>query len=107
MRLILMCFGLTLFLTLGVLVALFGGMIALWSVHRAWLERLVAAIRGSIVLLFFLVLVVVVTMAAVITIHPLVVVTMLCVASPAVAIVTPVTLSLIWRTFLLYCLLSA
>jgi hypothetical protein len=44
--------GLTLVLVLGVLVVLLGGMLALWSMRRAWLEFLVAAIRRSLVLLF-------------------------------------------------------
>ncbi len=50
--------GLMLVLIFGVLVALFEGMIALWSMRRAWLERLVTAIRRSIVLQFLLALVV-------------------------------------------------
>ena len=38
------------FVILGVLVALLGGVLALQPVHQAWLERLVAAIRGNLVL---------------------------------------------------------
>ncbi len=81
-------------LVLGVLVALFGGILALWflSVHRTWLECLVTAIRRSLVLLFLFGLAIVVMMTAVIAILPLVVVTMIRVALPAVAIVTPLTL---------------
>jgi hypothetical protein len=94
MHLILMFFVVDLMLVfiLGVLVALLGGMLAFWSVHRAWLERLVTAVRRSLVLLFLLVLVIVVTMTAVIAILPLVVVTMIPVALPAVATITPLTL---------------
>ncbi len=84
MRLILTFFvvSLTLVLILGVLVAIFVGMIALWSVRRAWLNFLVAMIRRSLVLLFLLTLVVVVTMTTVIAILPLVVVMMIRVALP-------------------------
>jgi hypothetical protein len=84
--------GLTLVLIFGVLVALFGGMIALWSMSRARLECLVTAIRRSLVLLFLLVLVIVVKMIAVVAILPLVVMTIIHLALPAVATVTPVTL---------------
>jgi hypothetical protein len=79
-------------LILGALVAFLGGMLALQSVRRAWLERLVAAIIRSVVLLFLLALVVVVTIIAVIAILPLVVVTMIHVALPVVAIITHFTL---------------
>jgi hypothetical protein len=84
--------GLMLVLIFGVLVALFEGMIALWSVHRAWLECLVTAIRRSLVLLFLLTLVVVVAMIAVVRILPLVVMLIIRLALPAVATITPVTL---------------
>jgi hypothetical protein len=84
--------GLMLVLIFGVLVALFEGMIALWAVRRAWLERLVTMIRRSLVLLFLLALVVVVTMIAVVGVLPLVVMTMICFALPGVATITPVML---------------
>jgi len=77
---------------LGVLVAFRGGVLALWSVCRVWLEILVAAIRRSLVHLFLFALVVVATMTAVILILPFVVVTMILVALPDVATVTPLTL---------------
>jgi hypothetical protein len=94
MRLILVFFvvGLMLVSIFGVLIALFEGMIALWSMHRAWLERLVTTIRRSLFLLFLLALVVVVTMIIVVAILPLVVVMILRLAFSAVATVTPVTL---------------
>jgi hypothetical protein len=76
---------------LGVLVALLGGVLALRSMHRAWLERLVAAIRRGPVLLFLLMLVVVVKRTTVIAILSLVVVVIVLVALPAVATVTSVT----------------
>jgi hypothetical protein len=38
------------FAILGVLVALFGGVLALWPMHQAWRERLVVAIRRGLVL---------------------------------------------------------
>ncbi len=81
--------GLTLVLVLGVLVALLGGVLALWSVRRTWFECLVAKIRRSLVLLFLLALIVVATTTAVITILPLVVVAMVPIALPVVATVTP------------------
>ncbi len=84
--------GLMLVLILGVILELFAGMIALWSIRRAWLECLAAAIRRTLVLLFLLALVIVVMMTAVIAILPLVVVTMICVALPAVATITPLML---------------
>jgi hypothetical protein len=92
-RLVLMLFvvGLMLVLVLGVIVALFGGVLALWSVCRTWLERLVATIRRSLVLLFLLTLIVVATTTAVIAILPLVVVAMVPIALPVVASVTPLT----------------
>jgi hypothetical protein len=83
--------GLMLVLVLGVLVALLGGILALWSVRRAWLESFVAVIRKSLVLLFLFALVVVAMMTAVIAILPLVVVAMILVAWPAVATITSVT----------------
>jgi hypothetical protein len=93
-RLISMFFvvGLMLVLVLGVVVALLGGVLALWSVHRAWIQHLVTAIRRSLFLLFPFALVVVATMTAVIAILPLVVVTMILVALPAVLTVTTLTL---------------
>jgi hypothetical protein len=84
--------GLTLVLVHGVLVALLGGMLPLWSVRRAWIECLVATIRRSLVILFLFVLVVVAMMTAVIAILPLVVVVVILVALPAAATVTPLTL---------------
>jgi hypothetical protein len=84
--------GLTLVLILGVLVALLGGMLTLWSMRRAWLECLVTTISRSLVLLFLFTLVVVATMTAVILILPFVVVTMILVALPDVATVTPLKL---------------
>ncbi len=72
-------------------VALLGGVLALRPVHQAWLECLVAAIRGSLVLLILVAFVVVITTTAVIAILPLVVVVVVLTASPAVAIVTSVT----------------
>jgi hypothetical protein len=80
------------FIVLGILVALLGGVLALCPVHQAWLERLVVAIRRSFVLLFLVAFVIVVTMTAVIAILPLVVVAVVLVASPAVVTVTSVTL---------------
>jgi hypothetical protein len=70
MRLILALFviDLTLFLIFRILLALFEGVIALWSMHRAGLECLVAAIRKSLVLLFLLVLVIDVAAIAVVAI---------------------------------------
>ncbi len=61
-HLVLMLFvvGLMLVLVLGVLVLLLGGVLALWSMHRTWLECLVATIRMSLVLLFLLGLILVV-----------------------------------------------
>jgi hypothetical protein len=94
MRLVLTFFfmGLTLVLVLGVLVALLGGVLALWPVCRACLECLIAAIRRGPVLLFLLALIVVATMTAVIAILPLVVVAIVLIALPAAAILTSVTL---------------
>jgi hypothetical protein len=95
---IVMCLVLTFFvlnltfIVLGVLVALIGGVLALWPVHQAWLERLVAATRRSLILPFPLAFVVIITTTAVIAILPLVVVAIVLVASPAVAILTSVTL---------------
>jgi hypothetical protein len=80
------------FVILGVFVALLRGVLALPLVHRAWLERLVAAIRRGPVLLFLFAFVIVITMTAVIAILPLVVVVIVLVALPAVAIVTSVRL---------------
>ncbi len=76
---------------LGVLVALLRGVLALWPVHQAWLERLVTAIRRSLVLPFLVAFVVVVTTTAVIAILPLVVVAVVLTALPAMATVTSVT----------------
>ncbi len=77
---------------LGVLVALLGGVLALWLMHRAWLERLVAVIRRGPVLPFLLAFVIVVTATAVVAILPLVVVAIVLVASSAVVTITSVTL---------------
>jgi hypothetical protein len=84
--------GLTLVPVLGVLVALLGGVLALRSVHRAWLECLVAGIRRGPVLLFLLMLIVVATTTAVIAILPLVVMAIVLIALPAVATITSVML---------------
>jgi hypothetical protein len=73
---------------LGVFVALLGGVLDLWPVHQAWLERLVAAIRRGPVLPFLFVFVLVITTTAVVAILPLEVVAIVLVASPAVAIIT-------------------
>jgi hypothetical protein len=86
--------GLMLVLVLGVLVALLGGVLALWSVRRAWLENFVATIRRGLVLLFLLAFIIVATMTAVITILPLVVMAIILIALPAVATITSVTLFL-------------
>ncbi len=89
MRFILTFFVLNLtFIVLGILVALLGGALALLPVHQAWLERLVAAIRRSLVIPFPFVFVVLVMTIAVIVILPLVISAVVLVASPAVAIVT-------------------
>jgi hypothetical protein len=80
------------FVILGVLVALLGGVLALWPMHQAWLERLVAVIRRSLVLPFLVAFVIVVTMTTVIAILPLVVVAVVLTALPAVATVTSVML---------------
>jgi hypothetical protein len=80
------------FIVFGILVALLGGVLALWPVHQAWLERLVTAIRRSLVLPLLFAFVVVVTTTTVIAILPLVVVAVVLIASPAVATVTSVTL---------------
>jgi hypothetical protein len=62
-RLLLMFFvvGLMLVLVLGVHVALLGGVLALWSVRRGWLECFVAVIKRNLVLLFLFALVIVAT----------------------------------------------
>jgi hypothetical protein len=60
--------------------------------HRAWLERLVTAIRGSLVLPFLVAFVIVVTTTAVTAILPLVVVAEVLTALPAVATFTSVAL---------------
>jgi hypothetical protein len=74
MRFVMTFFVLTLtFVILEVLVALLGGVLALWPMHRAWLECLVAAIRRSPVLLFLFAFVVVVMRTAVNAILPFVV----------------------------------
>jgi hypothetical protein len=94
MRLVLTLFvvGLSLVLVLEVFAALLGGVLALWSVRKTWLECLVAVIRRSLVLLFLLMLILVAMKTAVITILPLVVVAMIPIALPVVATVTPLTL---------------
>jgi hypothetical protein len=91
MRLVLTFFVLNLtFVVLGVLVALLGGVLACWLVHRGWLECLVATIGRGHVLPFYFAFVIVIMLTAVIAILPLVVVAIVLVASPAVAIVTSV-----------------
>jgi hypothetical protein len=93
MRLALTFFVLNLtFIILGILVALLGGVLALLPMHQAWLERLVTAIRRSLIFPFPFAFVVVVTTTAVIAILPLVVVGIILVALPAVAIITSMTL---------------
>jgi hypothetical protein len=84
--------GLKLVLVLGVLVALLGGVLALQSMHRAWIEQLVATIGRGLVLLFLLALIIVASTTAVITILPLVVMAIVLIALPAVATVTSVML---------------
>ncbi len=79
------------FVILGVLVALLGGVLALRPVHQAWLECLVAAIRGSLILPFLVMFVIVVTTTAVTTILPLVVVAVVLTVSLPVATVTSMT----------------
>jgi hypothetical protein len=79
------------FIVLGVLVALLGGVLALRPVHQAWLKCLVAAIRRSLILLFPFAFVVVITTNAAIAILPLVVVAIVLVVLPAVVIITSVT----------------
>jgi hypothetical protein len=93
-RLVLTLFvvALMLVLVLGVLVALLGDVLALWSVHRTWLECLVAAIKRSLVLLLLLALIVVAMTTAVIVILPFVVMVMIPIASPVVATLTPLAL---------------
>ena len=78
------------FIILGVLVALLGGVLALWPMHQAWLERLVAAIRRSLILLFPFAFVVVITTTTVVVILPLVVVAIVLVGLPDVVGVTSV-----------------
>ncbi len=94
MRLILalLVMDLMLVLIFGILVSLFEGVITLWLVPRAGLECLVAAIRRSLVLLFLLALIIVVVASAVVVTLPLVVLTTIHPALPAVVAVTPVTL---------------
>ncbi len=93
MHLVLMFFVLNLtFVVLGVLVALLGGVLALRPMHQAWLECLVATIRRGPALQFLFAFVTVITTTAVVMIQPFVVVAIVLVASPAVVIVTSVTL---------------
>ncbi len=72
-----MCFVVTLlvlkltFVILWVLVALLRGVLALWPMHQAWLEYLVATIRGSLVIPLLVAFVVGVTTISVTTILPL------------------------------------
>jgi hypothetical protein len=80
------------FVVLGGFVALLGGVLAFRPVHQVWLERLVAAIRRGVVLLFLFAFVIVTTMTAVLAILPLIVVAIVLVALPAVAIITSVRL---------------
>jgi hypothetical protein len=68
-----------------------GGIV--FGLTTAWLEYLVVAMRiRSLVLLFLLALVIVVMAITVDVIHPFVIVTIMCLALPAVATVTPATL---------------
>ncbi len=78
------------FVVLGVFVALLGGVLALWPVHQAWLECLVAAIGRGPVLPFLFAFVVVITTTTIVVILPFVVVAIVLVAVPAVVIVTSV-----------------
>jgi hypothetical protein len=80
------------FVVLWILVALLRGVLALWPVHRAWLERLVTAIRGSLVIPLLVVFVIGVTTIAVTAILPLEVVTTVLVILLVVMTVTSVTL---------------
>jgi hypothetical protein len=80
------------FVVLWVLVALLRGVLALWPVHQAWLERLVAAIRGSLVIPLLVAFVVGVTTIAVTVILSLVVVTMVLVVPLVVTTNTSVML---------------
>jgi hypothetical protein len=96
MRLILVLFvlDLTLVLFFGIFVALFEGVITLWSVHRhrARLECLVAVIRRNLVLLFLLTFHIVVVAIVVVTTLSLVVLMIIRPALPAVVAATPVML---------------
>jgi hypothetical protein len=80
------------FVGLWVLVALLRGVLALWSVHQAWLEPFVTAIRGSLVIPLLVAFVVVVTTITVTVILPLEVVTMVLVVPLGVTTVTSITL---------------
>ncbi len=97
-RILMMCFIVTLlvlnlmFVILWVLVALLRSVLALWPVHRAWLERLVAVIRGSLVIPLLVTFVIGVTTIAVTMILPLEVVMMVLVVPLVVTTVTSVTL---------------
>ncbi len=53
------------FLIIWVLVALFQGVLALGPMHRAWLERLLTAIAGNLVVLFLAVVVATIVVAAI------------------------------------------
>jgi hypothetical protein len=108
MRIILALFVMDLMLVLifRILVALFEGVIGLWSMGRARLECLVAAIRRSLVLLFLLMLVIVMAIIAVVATCPLVVLTIIHPALPAVVTVTPVMLFHNMADFLLVMLLE-
>jgi hypothetical protein len=84
--------NLTLVLIFGILVALFKGVITLWSIRRVGLKCLVTAIRRSLVLLFLLALVIVVAAIASVTTLPIVVLTIIRLALPTVVAITPVML---------------
>jgi hypothetical protein len=74
-----------------VLIALLRGVLALRPMHCAWLECLVAAIRGSLVILLLVAFVVVVTTIAVAAILPLEIAAMVLIRPFVVMTVTSVT----------------
>ena len=108
MRLVLTLFviGFMLVLIIEALVSLLESMLALLSMCRAWLECLVAAIRRNFVILFLLMLVIVMAIIAVVATCPLVVLTIIHPALPAVVTVTPVMLFHNMADFLLVMLLE-
>jgi hypothetical protein len=83
---------LMLVLIFWILVALFEGVITLWSVRGAGLECLVTMIRRNLVLLFLFAFVVIVAAVAVVATLPLVVLMIVCLVMPATAAVTSMTL---------------